>query len=245
MLTVCTGWSPTGWTEYAWKFMESFNRHWGKARFVAYTEVPYHLPRGENKLIWDIPGCRDFIERHQNSAKARGKAVKPDWKQSAKAQGYNWRFDAWKWCRQGFIPLAVAEQMGRGLLCWLDADVVTFEDMPDGFIESLLPEGKDLAYLGRGRKYHSEIGFQLYRLPEALPMLRRFRDYYATDEVFHLGEWHSAYVFDRAREETGIKAHDLTPDGTGHVWWQSPLCKYMDHLKGNRKNTGQSSQRQS
>lgn len=244
MLTVCTGWSPTGWTEYAWRFLESFNRHWPKARFYAYTEVPYYLPRGENKLIWDIPGCREFIERHQNSPKARGRAIKPDWKQSAIAQGYNWRFDAWKWCRQGFIPLAAAEQAGeRGLLLWLDADVVTFEDIPEGFIESLLPEGKDVAYLGRSKKYHSEIGFQLYRLPEAMPMLRRFRDYYASDEVFNLGEWHSAHVFDKARIETGMKGHDLTPGGTGHVWWQSPLCKYMDHLKGDRKKGGRSDQR--
>lgn len=243
MLTVCTGWSPSGWTEYAWRFLESFNRHWSNARFVTYTEVPYHVPCGENRLIWEIPGCREFIERHQNNPRARGRAVKSDWKRSAIELGYNWKFDAWKWCRQGFIPLAAAERAGRGLLCWLDADVVTLKDMSGEFIESLLPEGKDLAYLGRGQNYHSEIGFQLYRLPEALPMLRRFRDYYATDEVFKLKEWHSAYVFDRAREETGIKAHNLTPDGTGHVWWQSPLCEYMDHLKGNRKVRGKSDQR--
>ena len=244
MLTVCTGWSPSGWVEYGEKFLESFCRHWPQSvRLIAYTEVPYFMPRGENRLIWDIPGCRDFIERHVNSRKARGRAINPAiWKPRAVLHGYNWRFDAVKWCKQGFIPLAASEH-ADDLLCWLDADVMTHRDVPEGFIESLLPDGKDVAYLGRGKNYHSEIGFQLYRLPRAKPMLQRFRDYYASDEVFKLEEWHSAYVFDKARKETGIDAHDITPGGVGHVWFQSPLREYLDHLKGSRKNLGKSVER--
>lgn len=243
MLTVCTGWSPSGWAEYGQRFLETFCRHWPQSvKLVVYAEVPVYMPRGECRLIWEIPGCRDFIERHINNPKARGKAVKPDWKRSAIEQGYNWRFDAWKWCRQGFIPLAASESAGE-YLCWLDGDVITHRDVPEGWVESLLPKGKDLAYLGRENGYHSEIGFQLYRLPQALNMLRHFRDYYADDAVFNLREWHSAYVFDQCMRETGIKAHNLTPGGSGHVWWQSPLKEYLDHLKGKRKELGRSAER--
>lgn len=241
MLTVVTGWSPQGWTEYGQGFLESFCRHWPQSvRLIVYAEVPVYMPRGECRLIWDIPGCREFIERHMNDARARGRKVAPGWKPSAVQKGYNWRYDAWKWCRQGFIPLAASDD--ADMLCWLDGDVITHREVPEGFIESLLPGGADLAYLGRNNT-HSEIGFQLYRMPQALGMLRKFRDYYASDEVFCLGEWHSAYVFDRAREKSGIAAHNLTPGGTGHVWFQSPLGKYLDHLKGARKALGKSNER--
>ena len=245
MLTVCTGWSPSGWVEYGQRFLETFCRYWPQSvKLIVYAEVPVYMPRGECRLIWEIPGCQDFLERHVNSRKARGTAINPaTWKPRAVLHGYNWRFDAYKWCKQGFIPLAASEHAKGDLLCWLDGDVVTHRDVPEGFIESLLPDGKDVAYLGRGKNYHSEIGFQLYRLPQARPMLQRFRDYYASDEVFQLEEWHSAYVFDKARKETGIAGHDLTPGGVGHVWFQSPLRECLDHLKGARKGIGKSIER--
>lgn len=243
MLTVCTGWSPSGWKEYGRTFAETFAEFWpASVELVAYTEEPVVLPRGECRSVLEIPGCREFLERHRKSSRANGREPTDRWKRSARASGYNWRFDAWKFSRQGFIPLAAALECKTELLCWLDADVVTFKKVPDGFVESLLPAGANVAHLGRTGS-HSEIGFQLYRLPAAMNMLRHFRDYYASDSVFGLSEWHSAFVWEQARRESGITSHDLTPGGSGHVWFQSPLCRYMDHLKGSRKQIGRSSQR--
>lgn len=255
-ITVCTGWSPAGWLEYGRRFAETFARFWPReVELVVYGEEPVELPRGEFRPLDSIEGCIEFLRRHDNPI-ARGLTPSPDaagrWKASALAAGYNFRYDAWKFCRQGFIPYDAACQLSvlddPQLLLWLDGDVVTHAPIPMAFLGSLLPAGRELAYLGRGEK-HSEIGFQLYRVDardradRVGQMLSIFRDLYATDEVFRLREWHSAYVFDEARRRSGVIGHDLTPGGSGHVWHQSPLRLYTDHLKGKRKQKGRSDER--
>lgn len=249
MSTIVTGWSPKGWTEYGRRFAESFARHWpAGVSLFAYVEAPVDAPRVQCRDVLEIPGCRHFIERHGSDAFATGRKVAPTWKAGAVKAGYNWRHDAVKFCRQGFIPADAARKLPEGaLFAWLDADVVTFSDVPAGFPFNLLPPGFDLAYLGRGAK-HSEIGFQLYRNTGAARwMLEEFAALYATDRIFAEREQHSAFAFDlarrRAAERVGLKAHDLTPGGRGHVWFDSPLGSCLDHLKGDRKAAGQSPER--
>lgn len=236
MLTVITGWSPSGWKEYGQNFVRTWQQYWPEsAKLVVYTEGLQDLgPKIENRNVCDIPGCGEFILKHRNDALFNGRKPLPTWKQKQKDAGYNFRFDAWKFCRQGFIPYDAALKADTELLCWLDGDVITRRQVPEGFIEKLLPEGKDVAFLGRGEK-HSEIGFQLYRLPNALPMLKEFSELYRSERIFNLKEWHSAYAFDAARRSTGIAGHDVTPGGTGSVWSVSPLYPVTDHLKGKRK----------
>jgi hypothetical protein len=76
-----------------------------------------------------------------------------------------------------------------------------------------------------------------------MPMLKEFFDLYASDRIFHAKEWHSAYAFDLARTSTGVEGHDLTPGGSGHVWFQCEIGRYTDHLKGARKARGRSAER--
>lgn len=230
MITVVTGWSPQGLQQYAYRFIETFDRYWpSSVRLIAYVEEKVDLPRGECRLLSEIPGCMEFLERN-DTPMARGREPHKDWFEKDIRNGYTFRFDAWKFCRQGFIPYHAAQGL-EGTMIWLDADVVTFRPVPEGFIEQIVKA--DVTYLGR--KKHSEIGFVGYRLPAAMPLLKRFYDYYNTDEVFSLREWHSAYVFDRAREESGVDEHNMTPGDKGNVWNNTPLRKYMAHLKGNLK----------
>lgn len=253
MLTVVTGWSPSGWNEYGRRFAESFDRFWPcEIRLLVYGEEPRELPNRsgrreiEFRPLTAIPGCIEFLDRNDNEL-ARGlrQLANYPWKPSAIAAGYNWRFDAWKFCRQGFIPEHAARSCGESdFLIWLDGDVVTHSPVDLRAIEALLPAGKAIAYLGRGAK-HPEIGFQMYRVGDALPMLEEFARLYREDAVFNLPEWHSAYVWREALRQSGLSqfAHDLTPGGTGHVWHQSPLRLWGDHLKGDRKKLGKSPER--
>lgn len=235
MLTVCTGWSPSGWRDYAEAFAVTFARHWAAdAELVAYVEESIPLPRGECRAVLDIPGCREFIEKYRGDIRANGRDVQPTWKPAAKARGYHFRWDAWKFCRQGFIPLDAAKRCKTEYLAWFDADVVTTADVWGEQIVKLLPEGYAVAYLGRSK--WSEIGFQLYRLPDALPMLEQFAAYYRDETVFALHEWHSAFVFDRARESSGVKAYNLSEGHEGDVWPHTPLARFSTHLKGDQKH---------
>lgn len=241
MLTIVTGWSPKGWSEYAHRFASTFVPNLPKGvKIVSYIEDDLKVAGIETRDVLSIEGCREFIEKYRNDDRANGRDVQPNWKQSCKDKRYNFRFDAWKFCRQGFIPYHALKNCETRYLAWLDADVIAKRPIPQGFIESLLPEGKCVAYLGREPKF-SEIGFQLYDTScmGTISMLKKFRDVYITEEIFNLKEWHSAYAFDYARITTNANGHSLTPGGHGNVWEQSPLIKYTDHLKGKRKNAVQ------
>lgn len=240
-LTICTGWSPSGWHEYGEDFVRTFRQYAAPdVKLVAYVEESQQLERVEVRQVRAIPGCGEFLERHEADAAARGRAPAPSWKERDQRAGYNWRFDAVKFCRQAFIPDDAAARCETDHLAWFDGDVRFLAPFDAATVTKLLPVGCAVAYLGRGAK-HSEIGFQLYRVPDAAPLLRAFRFLYSTDQVFQLKEWHSAFAWDHARRlAAGLVGHDLTPGGHGHVWHQSPLRFFSDHLKGDRKAKGRS-----
>lgn len=247
-LTVITGFSPAGKIEYGDRFIETFCRYWPlDVRAHCYVESQ-GFPSGRINLrhLHLCDKIHLFLERHKDNPASQGREPNSRWKESAREAGYNFRFDAYKFCRQCVVPKHAAMFMRDGeILCWLDADVVTFADVPSGFVESLLGDA-DLVHLGREPK-HSEIGFWAVRLnPSTRKFLADFSDVFTSDEVFKLKEWHSAFVFDVCRYAfiaAGGKSRNLTPGGAGHVWFQSPLARYMDHLKGSRKGRGASAER--
>lgn len=244
MITIVTGWSPSGWDDYAHRFASTFQKYWPEdVRCISFVEKVVEAPRIESINLDTIPGFVGFKSRWTESALARGRTVCANWKEKDRQKGYNWRFDAMKFCKQCFIPYAAMQIIDTEYLAWLDADVVTFRQVPVKKIIELLPRGRDVAYLGRGKK-HSEIGFQLYRNTQATAnMLKLWSDLYEADEIFTLKEWHSAFAFDHARVTSKIAGHDMTPGGDGHVWFQSPLGQWLDHLKGDRKKVGRSFER--
>lgn len=247
-----TGWSPRCWVDYAHRFYASFERYWHKGiKLIAFGEDGRPPgPRVEMHALAEIPGCIEWL-RANDTARARGGDPHPTWKDKERAAGYSYRWDAWKFCRQGFIPWAAAHLADTTHLLWLDADVETLQPMEAGMIEALLPPDQLVAYLGREGK-HSEIGFQLYRIRDnegrpiqrTFEMLRLFSETYRSGAVFELAEWHSAYVFDHCRriwmEEPFGYAQNLTPGRHGHVFKDHPLIgRWMRHDKGDRKYRGQ------
>lgn len=248
-----TGWSPSGWKEYGQRFAETFDRYWdADVRLIVCGEEPLDLPNTSHR-VWEfhplsnIRGLEQFIAQHGQSKVARGRKRDPLhlWKERAIKVGYNFRYDAVKFCRQAFIPEYVMGLCRAGdFLCWLDGDVITHARVDRADITDLMPDGKQIAYLGRGAK-HPEIGFQLYRVGTAAAvMVQEFRRIYSSGEIFDLKEWHSAYAWAEALKRTGAGlAADLTPGGSGHVWHQSPLRTFTDHLKGDRKKAGRSPER--
>lgn len=246
-LTVCTGWSPEGYQQYGRQFAESFAKHWPTSvQLLVFGEETVQLPRGNMFALNQIVGWSQFYRKYEEKSAFRGLEPQPGWKTKDFARGYSYRFDMLKFSRQGFIPYAAAHVCRTRYLCWLDADVVTFRDVPEQAITALLPKGKAIAYLGRGEK-HPDIAFQLYDLRHkvAFDFLWRFRQLYESGAVTGLKEWHSAYVWKMAAKEVSPQSylHDLTPNGHGHVWFQSPLRSWMDHLKGDRKSAGRSKER--
>lgn len=237
MLTVVTGWSPKGFDEYGRAFLDCWVRFWPRdVRLLVYVEQLHPVPsshRIELVHLANIPAA-DCLEIYDNPT-CRGREALPMWKDKERQAGYSFRFDAWKFCRQGIIPWHAQYGITSGHMLWLDGDVETIRPVTAQDIVQLLPFGKHVAYLGREPK-HSEIGFQLYRIPEAGPMLAEFSRLYSSGEILRHDEWHSAYAFDLARKACPVvKCFNLTPGGSGHVWLNSPLARFMAHHKGKRK----------
>jgi hypothetical protein len=247
-VTICTGWHPAGWDLYGKNFVETFDRHWpNDVRLVAYVEetapIKPMVRYFQQIPVFSCEGISEFIGKHRNRPVSCGREPRAGWKPKDLALGYSWRFDAVRFCKQIFIPEHAADLLPDGaILAWFDADVVTFKDVPAGFIERQLG-GAALVHLGRGQK-HSELGFWAVRLQAGTrAFLSALADMYRSERVFSLREWHSAFVFDevrRAFDVAGLAVRDLTPGGHGHIWLESPLAQYTDHLKGDRKLAGRS-----
>lgn len=247
--TVVTGWAPAGWRHYAKTFVETFATRWPvEVGLIAYAEEPVHMVRGECRSVWEIPGALEFYARHRDVKSHNGRQQTPHWRPKdvrKLANGHAaWRWDAVRFFKQLIIPHQASLGLPDGdVLVWLDADVVTFDDVPGGFIEHLMGKA-DLCYLGRNEG--SEIGFWAVRLNgSGRAFLGTVSDAYLTDWAFGLSQWHSAFVWDHVRktaERAGLKATNLTPGGRDHVFVsrQSPLHTCLDHLKGSRKDYGHS-----
>lgn len=250
-VTVCTGmWGPRR-LEYAAMFSSAFDEHWSRRTgLVVFSDDKVIVPHWTKLApIQGIPGYMDFMSRHAGDPVKAGKKPGPGakWKTGALEKGYNFRYDALRFAGQAFIPEAAAEGLPDGdILVWLDADVKTFADVPESFVEGLIGDA-DGCYLGRAPK-HSEIGFWAVRLHTSTrALLHDFAELYRSDRLFDLREWHSAYAWDHARKELErhgvLDMRNLTPGGSGHVWFQSPLRHHLDHLKGDRKKAGRSRER--
>jgi hypothetical protein len=238
-VVVCSGFSPAGYREYGYNFVKSFDKYWpSTVRFLVYSEETVLVPRGSYHNFWDCEGARDFHNRHGDDGRRRGTIPIPGWRQKDQKEGYSWRFDAAKFYKQCLIPYDVSKHLYQDdILVWLDADVITFDSVPESFIPDLIQD-TDLIFFGRGT-YHSEIGFWAIRMcKQGRSMLQEFAETYTSDAFLSLREHHSAFVFDVVRrnaERRGLRSRNLTPGGGGHVWLSSPLAKYTDHLKGSRR----------
>lgn len=248
-VTVCTGFSPAGYIEYGRNFLDTFDQYWPQdVNLVCYVEEIVHSnpTRMNQRHLWSCNGIKNTLDRYKLNKAAQGREPTDKWKEKDRAKSYNWRYDAYKFCRQLFIPEHAASYMpDGGILAWFDGDVVFFDKPADNLVDELLGYD-DLIYLGREPK-HSELGFWAVRLNQSTrQFLYLLAECYRVDTVFNMAEWHSAFVFDRVREHVGkrnLHMRSLTPGGTGHVWFQSPLGKFCDHLKGSRKARGISPER--
>ena len=141
---------------------------------------------------------------------------------------------------------------------WLDADTNIFRPMPLNFLTGLLPQDTMVTYLGRenpslndGGKY-PECGFVGYNLkhPEIQNFISECEKLYTDDTVFKILEWHDSYVFwhlsKKFRSEKQIQVNDIgkwVGVKGHHVFVNSVLGQYIDHMKGDRKFKGSSSKK--
>jgi len=243
MIDVITGFHPAGFTQYGQRCLDTFEQYWCKHSFriIPYTEE--RIGHKNERDIAEIAPLMNFLDRHETDEAVHGRRPKPCWKLNEVHKGYSYRTDAYKFCRIPFIIQDALTKTDAEYLIWLDGDTVTFNPVNREKILNLLPPGRAVAYLGRGEK-HTECGFLLFNTSLARSIIKQWARWYADDTFKALDEWHNSYIFDVVIEDKPELRHDMTPGGHGHVWFQSELGSFIDHLKGvKRKELGYSPER--
>lgn len=237
-----TTFSDKGYEEYGKKMVKTFNQYWDRnIELMVFSDSPISLPsaRVHNFLLNDYPEIQAFTERHKNNPVAHGKQPTLFWQNKELKTGYSFRFDAVRFHYSAMVPLYAAkilmENNNTGILIFLDGDVITTAKINPYWVEKIIiPNKKNISYLGREGNKSTETGFVAYRLPKAMRFLQTYHDVYANDEIFTMGETANGYIFDKVLN-TGIiiKRKNLTPnEKRSHVWLLSPLKEKMIHLKG-------------
>ena len=247
--TVITTMSQSGYGQYGKRMIETFDKHWPQSiKLQVYYEWMPTNKAFSDRVEWiDInyacPKLQEFKQRHNSNPHANG--IKPGSDPNGK---YSYLWDAVKFAHKSYCVSHAALNANSDLVVWLDADVVTHSAIPEGFVESLLPQDHYCAYLGR-QKIYPECGFVIYdtRSVYNQQFMEDWQDMYRTDSLFNEIEYHDSYLFwilQKKYTARGMQSFNISEGHPhipgGHVFINSPLGAYMDHLKGTRKITGRS-----
>lgn len=236
-----TSMSAKGLAEYGHRLINGARRFMPDEERIIYSEDDLDLNEFVACLHF-VPTFVNFLHRHDGDDEVAGRKPRPGWKGGDETKGYCFKFDAMKFCRKVFCIADAARHLGHGSLTWIDADAYPTQQVPVGFFDRL--SGADVTFLGR-EGTHSECGFLHFRLPAAMPLIQAWEAFYATDSFLKEREWHDSYLFDLARAASPeVKCRSISERGArGHVWVTSPLGRYFDHTKGDRKRIGYSPER--
>ncbi|MDL2337114.1 MAG: hypothetical protein QFE16_04655 [Pseudomonadota bacterium] len=248
-----------GYRDYGRVMVETYLEHWP-------TEVPlllYHEgfepPSAPGRvephdLIAACPELASFKARHADNPRAHGQ-WRP-WSRlrmgpmslplPLRTRKGRFRWDAVRFAHKSYAIFDAARRTDADVLIWVDADTRFFASVSPGELEALAPPHSAASCLRRPN--YSECGFVVYNLrhPQTKRLLAEFEAMYSRDLLFAEREYHDSYLFDVVREraeERGAYVHDIG-EGVGwrasHVLINSRLGRFMDHMKGGRKDNGTS-----
>ena len=247
---VVTSFNEEGYKRYGKKFIETWLKHWPASigLTVYYEGDDFDLdPKISWRPIEEVEFLADYLE-----------ALKFPIMHGIVGDRYDINFDA-RHGRKTFIENHAIRQYG-GKVFWMDSDSVTYQDVPEGFLDQCLPDDKFSSYLGRDGWYFTESGFIGFNANHQLckEFFRNYVHMFITGVIFAQapqydngqylgGGWHDCIGYDCTRfiakqhghesEFVNMSAH--VPRGTMHPHANSAIGKYMKHLKGNRKESGE------
>ena len=263
-ITVVTTFHKPGLDLYGQRFLDSFaERVEDKIKLIVYAEdcVPVN-PNPDQITVLDakdsLSKLNAFKERWKNDPKANG--IPPDEIKRRRPRDWNkaFKWDAIRFANKVYAIFDAVERCGTDWLVWMDADTYVHSDWKHKQFNQLLPDDKWITYVGRGKGSQTwpECGFYGMNLNnhQCNAFLKEFERVYedAENGIFKLEEWHDSFVFGEILN--AMKVHnpavlDYSADmylreaktgGGGHPLINGPLGKWIDHMKGGRKNDGKS-----
>jgi hypothetical protein len=263
-ITVVTTFHKPGLDLYGQRFLDSFAaRVDPQIKLLVYAENCEPYVTANNITVFNaaqtLPKLQEFKRRWKSVPKANGippadiKARRRDWNKEFK-------WDAVRFANKVYAVFDACERSVDWCV-WMDADSYIHTDWAYADFAKLLPNDKWLTYVGRGKGSQTwpECGFYGMNLkhPMCKQFLAEFERFYedADNGIFELEEWHDSFVFGHILNQltpidsnvfdysANMYLREAKSGGGGHPLINGPLGKWMDHMKGGRKNTGKSLQK--
>ena len=260
-ITVVTTFHPAGLSKYGQRMIDSFALNIDKRiKLLVYAEDCKPVNPDPSRIeILDakaaLPKLNAFKSTWGHIPKANGDITNEPQRHTRKDWMKKFKWDAVRFANKTYAVYD-AVQRSKDWCVWMDADTFvhstwTYEDFAE-----LLPENAYITYVGRGKGSQTwpECGFYGLNLnhPACHEFLKEFERMYedAENGMFLLTEWHDSYIFGEVlKMYNQFPSHDYSADmylkeaksgGGGHPLINGPLGKWIDHMKGGRKDAGKS-----
>lgn len=248
---VCTTFNNDGYKHYGQRMIQTFLTNWPTAvKLYVYAEDCDIKESAPNLHILDLsaasPELVKFKQTWNSVPKANGDVSLDPVRSLRKDAGKGFKWDAVRFCHKVYTVFHAANHCGTDWLIWMDGDMVCHSPLDLTDLSKFCPDSRDLCYLGRNKKF-SECGLYAMNLarPATKVFLKKFQAMYDHAEIgiFTLDEWHDSFVFDAVRNSSSLNELNWSENlitGEGHPLINSEWGRFLDHLKGNRKNYGHS-----
>lgn len=260
-ITVLTTFHPAGLSKYGQRFLDSFAARVDKRiKLLVYAENCKPINPDPSRItILDakevLPKLNQFKSTWGHVPKANGDVSNEPQRHTRKDWDKAFKWDAVRFANKTYAVYDAVTR-SKDWCVWMDADTFvhstwTYEDFAE-----LLPETAYITYVGRGKGSQTwpECGFYGLNLnhPVCHEFLKEFERMYedAENGMFLLTEWHDSYIFGEVlKMYNQFPSHDYSADmylkeaksgGGGHPLINGPLGKWIDHMKGGRKDAGKS-----
>jgi hypothetical protein len=258
--SVVTTFNTAGRDLYGHRMISTWLQHWPvEAQLWVYAEGCEVSQRAANLHVQDLATASSaltaFKQQWQHVPRANGDVSDDPGRSGRKDSGKGFKWDAVRFAHKVYAIFACAKQCRSDWLLWMDADMVCHSPVTIADLERLCPADRDICYLGRRGKY-SECGLYAMNLRSnrTQAFLDEFQRMYdqAESGIFELAEWHDSFVFDAVRERMPLRCLDWSSNlgdlrasshvsqGEGHPLINSEWGRWLDHLKGDRKQQGRS-----
>ena len=250
-LAVVTTFHQEGLIKYGQRMIDSFCKTWPKdVMLYVYAEDCEPEISENNIIVRDLnsssPELVTFKNKWKNVPKANGDVTNDPIRSKRKDSGKGFKWDAVRFSHKVYSIFHCAKNCDADIIMWMDADTYCHSSITMEEIKKLIPLSKDICYVGRENKW-PECGLWTANLnrKSALNFLEKFQWVYDNAEqgIFQMDEWHDSFVFEEVRKTMQLDCLNWAAGlvkGEGHPLINSAWGAYVDHLKGDRKETGKS-----
>ena len=262
-ITVVTTFHYEGMFTYGQRFLDSWAKNVDPAiKLLVYAEDCEPQINSDSIIVYDarqeLPKLNRFKEVWGDVPKANGKPPQEIIDARPRDHHKAFKWDAVRFANKVYAVLDACEK-SKDWCVWIDADTFVHSPWSKDEFEKLLPNESWLTFVGRGRGTQTwpECGFYGMNLKDekCLEFLKEFERMYeeAENGIFTLGEWHDSYVFGKILNKmrfekpsvfdysANIYVKTAKTGGGGHPLINTELGRWIDHMKGGRKQQRKSS----